>query len=71
MIKSRKQLDIGILLDLHTEPDPPLLEPLLISEGPEAPPSRRAPHEAGCWCVACWNAGLEYGEYLKAKGLEW
>ena len=59
------------LVDLYTPRDPLPLEPLLISEGPEPPPPRRAPHEAGCWCVECWNAGLRYGEWLKAKNLEW
>jgi len=27
------------------------------------------PHRRGCWCQACWQAGLEYGDYLKAKAV--
>ena len=26
-------------------------------------------HPRGCWCVECWNTGLRYGEYLKAKSI--
>jgi hypothetical protein len=43
MIKSRQQLDIGNLLDLHTEPENPPLEPLLISEGPLLPDKLERP----------------------------
>jgi len=28
---------------------------------------RRPPHEAGCWCVRCHNAGLQYADYLQQK----
>lgn len=59
------------LIDLSADPADLPLEPLLIREGPQAPPPRRAPHEAGCWCVACFNAGLRYGEWLRSKNLEW
>lgn len=62
MIKSRKQQDIGNLLDL-TAPAPGV-------EPPRAPVEpRRPPHEAGCWCQICWSCGLEYGLYLQAKRL--
>lgn len=71
MIKSKRQEDAGNLVDLHCDPAKLPPEPLLISEGPLVPPPRPAPHEAGCWCVECWNAGLRFGEYLRAKRLEW
>jgi hypothetical protein len=40
--------------------------------GEPVPPvePRRPAHEAGCWCIECWNAGIEYGIYLQAKRLE-
>lgn len=51
------------LLDL----DAPIPEQTFLKP-PAAP--RIAPHEAGCWCVSCWNAGLRYGEWLEQKRLE-
>ncbi len=27
------------------------------------------PHAQGCWCVECWNAGVRYSDYLKAKAV--
>jgi hypothetical protein len=24
-------------------------------------------HPRGCWCLRCWDTGLRYGDYLKAK----
>jgi hypothetical protein len=27
------------------------------------------PHPRGCWCVECWNAGVRYADYAKAKRL--
>ena len=63
MIKSRKQQDIGNLLDL-TAPAPGV-------EPPRAPVEpRRPPHEAGCGCIECWNAGIEYSIYLQNKRLQ-
>lgn len=63
MIKTRRQQDIGNLLDL-TAPVPGV-------EPPRAPVEPRRPtHEAGCWCSICWQAGLEYADYLQAKRLQ-
>jgi hypothetical protein len=31
---------------------------------------RPSPHEPGCWCLICWNAGIEYGIYLHNKRME-
>jgi len=31
---------------------------------------RRPPHEAGCGCIECWNAGIEYSIYLQNKRLQ-
>jgi hypothetical protein len=59
------------LIDLTCDPKDLPPEPLSPTGGPLLPEPRRPPHEAGCWCVACWQAGLAYGEYLKAKNLEW
>jgi hypothetical protein len=52
-------------------------EPLVNFDAPLPPqpaaPARSeprvAPHAAGCWCTACFNAGLRFGEYLKQKRL--
>lgn len=63
MIKSRRQQDIGNLLDLSA-PAPGVEPPL----APVEP--RRPPHEAGCFCNTCFNAGIEYGIYLQNKRLE-
>jgi hypothetical protein len=63
VIKSRKQQDIGNLLDLSA-PAPGESTPLLPIE------PRRPPHEAGCWCSICWQAGLEYADYLQKKRLQ-
>jgi hypothetical protein len=41
--------------ELPQEPAPVLAEP------------RKPPHAAGCWCIECWQAGLDSSEYLKAK----
>jgi hypothetical protein len=35
--------------------DPPLPEP------------RPSPHAPGCWCVRCWDAGMQYAHYLEQK----
>lgn len=42
----------------------------IAGEAPVPREPRRPPHEAGCWCVECWNAGLQYADYLQAKRLE-
>ena len=34
------------------------------------PEPRPSPHEPGCWCLRCWNAGIEYGVYLHNKRME-
>lgn len=26
-------------------------------------------HSESCLCVSCWNAGVRYGDYLKAKAI--
>jgi hypothetical protein len=31
---------------------------------------RKPPHPAGCWCVECNNAGVQYADYLKAKSAQ-
>jgi hypothetical protein len=67
MIKSRRQADIATLIDLHSDAAMAAIEKLEPSPPPAQP--RVAPHAPGCWCTPCWNAGLRYGEYLKAKRL--
>lgn len=73
MIKSRIQEDAGNLVDLVTPLTDYDLAVLrnVYGQGPLEPNAveRRPLHKAGCACIECWNAGLRYGEYLKAKGL--
>jgi len=45
-------------------------EPELELPGPlESGPLLPERHSASCLCVDCWNAGVRYSDYLKAKRL--
>ena len=46
------------------EPEIPLPGPL--ESGPLLPER----HSESCLCVSCWNAGVRYADYLKAKANE-
>ena len=37
---------------------------------PPRPQPRRPNHSNGCACIDCWNAGIEYGIYLRNKRLK-
>lgn len=53
------------------EPAVDLSAPAPGVEPPLAPVEpRRPPHEAGCFCLRCWSAGLEYADYLQKKRLQ-
>jgi hypothetical protein len=55
------------------EPPLDLRAPLpagIAGERPAPKEPRKPLHAPGCWCSECWNAGLIYGEYLKARRLE-
>jgi len=64
---NRLRDNIRNLIDLEAPLED--LEPLQVWEGPLLPEPRPSAHHPGCWCVRCWNMGLEYGEYQKAKTL--
>lgn len=67
MNKGRYKHEIPLDLNDKSGEYANLLQPL--GQGPLLPEPRPSPHKSGCWCVRCWNAGLEYGEYLKQKKL--
>ena len=64
MIKSKRQLDIGNLVDLSDSAVLPPQPAVVLAE------PRKPPHEAGCACIECWDAGLRYAEYLQAKSAQ-
>lgn len=60
--------DIRNLLDLHTPLTDYDKSVLLKVYGLDPEPDPRpSPHAPGCWCVRCWNAGIDYGIYLHNK----
>lgn len=71
MIRSRKQIDTGALVDLHSDEAALAVELLSFpGAGPLLPEPRPQPHEHGCWCVRCHNAGGYYADYLHNKRME-
>jgi hypothetical protein len=52
------------LIDLTCSPDELPAEPAHVIREP-----RRPPHEAGCFCVECHNAGVRYADYLAQKSM--
>ena len=47
------------------EPEMELELPGPLESGPLLPER----HSASCLCVDCWNTGVRYGDYLKAKAV--
>jgi hypothetical protein len=67
-VSTRLRDSIRNLIDLNAPLED--LEPLQVWEGPLLPEPKCPTHIAGCGCMECWNQGLRYGEYLKAKRLQ-
>lgn len=64
---------IRSLLDLHvplTDHEKWVMAKVYGQDRAPAPDPRPSPHDPGCWCLRCWNAGIEYGVYLHNKRMK-